>query len=111
MKDLVWLRPDGQEMTDEDWHQPAAYTLGLFLAGVLTEQDERGRQLRDANFLVLLNAKADPVSFVLPKFNNGDAAWAVEVDTDNTASHGHHASAEAYSLAGRSLVLLRQAGS
>jgi len=111
MKDLVWLRPDGQEMTESDWHQPTTRTLGLFLAGVLAEQDERGRQLRDDNFLLLLNAQADPVSFVLPKFNNGATAWVVDVDTDNTASHSHHASGEAYQLAGRALVLLRQAGS
>ena len=98
-------------MTESDWHQPTTRTLGLFLAGVLAEQDERGRQLRDDNFLLLLNAQADPVSFVLPKFNNGATAWVVDVDTDNTASHSHHASGEAYQLAGRALALLRQAGS
>ena len=110
MKDLVWLRPDGQEMTDTEWHQPIARTLGLFLAGVLTEQDERGRQLRDDNFLLLLNAHHEQTPFVLPLFNGG-AAWEVAVDTDHTARNGRHAAGEAYPLAARSLVLLRQVGS
>jgi isoamylase len=109
IKDLVWLRPDGQEMTDEEWQQ-AARTLGLFLAGVLTEEDERGRPLRDDNFVLLLNAHSEQVPFTLSSFGNGNETWEVMLDTDDTGRRSRHASGEDYPLAARSLVLLRQVG-
>jgi glycogen operon protein len=33
VKDLAWFRPDGQEMTHDDWHSPKARTLGMYLHG------------------------------------------------------------------------------
>jgi isoamylase len=111
MKDLVWLRPDGQEMTDAEWHEPSKRTLGLFLAGVLSEEDERGRPLRDDNFVLLLNAQAEQVPFTLPALGDGGTTWEAMVDTDDPARQSRHAVGEAYPLAARSVVLLRQAGS
>ncbi|HEX7043384.1 MAG TPA: glycogen debranching protein GlgX [Burkholderiales bacterium] len=109
IRDLVWLRPDGGEMTEEEWHKPFARTLGLSLAGELSEEDERGRPLRDDNFLLLLNAHAEQVPFTLPAFTSGETAWEVVIDTEDPARRGRHNAGEQYPLAGRSLVLLRQA--
>jgi glycogen operon protein len=35
IKDIVWLDPDGKEMTDEEWNQEFARCLGVRLAGRL----------------------------------------------------------------------------
>ena len=32
-KDVTWIRPDGEEMTDEDWADPENRTIGLLLSG------------------------------------------------------------------------------
>ena len=56
--------PDLCEMSAR--RDPALRTLGLFLAGILNEEDERGRPLRDDSFLWLLNAHDEQVGFVLP---------------------------------------------
>src|SRR5690606_27677798 len=39
-KDIVWLNPEGREMTDEEWNQGATRWLGAHLSGRgLTERD------------------------------------------------------------------------
>ncbi|HEY8555200.1 MAG TPA: glycogen debranching protein GlgX [Burkholderiales bacterium] len=108
IRDLVWLRPDGGEMTEEEWHKPFARTVGLSLAGELAEEDERGRPLRDDNFLLLLNAHAEQVPFTLPAFPDAATVWEVVVDTEDPDRRGRHNAGEQYPLAGRSLVLLRR---
>ena len=46
VKDIVWLKPDGTEMTDEEWDEHFARCLGVYLSGeALTETDRRGRRL------------------------------------------------------------------
>ena len=65
-KDLAWLGVEGEELTDEEWHDPDARTLGMYLAGESHGQDSDGRVLRDEAFLVILHAGADPVAFRLP---------------------------------------------
>ncbi|HWS02821.1 MAG TPA: glycogen debranching protein GlgX, partial [Gammaproteobacteria bacterium] len=48
VKDIVWLRPDGEEMTDREWNQYHARCLGLLLHGdAIEEHDERGRKIYD----------------------------------------------------------------
>ena len=33
IKDIVWLKPDGGEMTDAEWQQSHARCLGVYLSG------------------------------------------------------------------------------
>ena len=108
IKDLVWLRPE-REMADEDWGASFPPSLGLFLAGVgLEEQDDRGRPLRDDNFLLLLNAHHEEIQFMLPGFGQGDS-WEVEVDTFDTLRRtARHATGQTYPLQARSLALLKK---
>ena len=43
VKDVAWFRPDGKEMTDEDWNNSENRCFGLRLAGdAIEEIDERG---------------------------------------------------------------------
>ncbi|NIN50984.1 MAG: hypothetical protein GTN62_12885, partial [Gemmatimonadales bacterium] len=57
MKDLFWLRPDGQELTDDDWRDPDNRVLGMLIPGEATDEvDERGRFIKGDTLLLLLNA-------------------------------------------------------
>lgn len=108
IKDILWLRSDGREMTDEQWNQESARTLGMFLSGsAVDEMDERGQRLTDENFLLLLNAHHEQVLFSLPTVASG-MVWESLINTSDRASvSGVHYDANAnYALQARSLTLL-----
>ena len=109
-KDIVWLKPDGSEMTTSEWNQDFARSLGVFLNGrAFTETDRRGNPVRDANFVLLFNAYHDPVPFRLPALDAG--SWSAIIDTardDGLATGGTFDAASVYPLQGRSLVLLAE---
>ncbi|MEJ2576329.1 MAG: glycogen debranching protein GlgX [Gammaproteobacteria bacterium] len=112
VKDITWLTPKGQEMTQKEWSQSFARCLGVFLAGSsMEEYDERGRREKDDNFIVLLNAHHEGLDFTLPKFPE-KSRWLVELDTawpSGQRRDGRSFSAgEVYPLQKRSLVLLQQ---
>ncbi len=112
-RDLVWLKPDGGEMTGAEWHHTFARCLGVYLSGdSLTETGARGQAVRDENFLVLFNAHHEEIPFVLPTGGNGkDARWLVVMDTTHEQGlerDGVFKAGEAYALHGRSLALLQQ---
>jgi isoamylase len=111
VKDIFWLRPDGEEMTDKEWSLHHARCLGLLLHGdAIEEHDERGRQIHDDTFLLCLNADAQTVPFRMPK-HMGIARWGVEIDTFYTdgkrTDRRTFNTGEAYLLQGRSTALLR----
>lgn len=56
-KDVMWLHPDGREMTGDDWTAPDASVLGMFL-------HEAGETM-----LVWFNRLREQVEAVLPKEN------------------------------------------
>ena len=107
-KDVAWLKPDGTEMTTEEWEKEFARSLGMWLNGEqLPETDERGRPLQDSSYLVLFNAHHDPVDFKLPD----GLSWRTEADTAFDSGEppaGAPAPEGKYSVQGRSLVVLRQ---
>ncbi len=107
-RDLVWLRNDGQEMTDDEWAQPWMKTLGLFINGTtLGDVDAHGEPIVDDGFLLLLNCHTDWVEFSLPPFD-GVSDWEIVVDTFRpTADHPRHAPATKLGLDGSTLMLLR----
>src|ERR1041385_3884937 len=57
IKDILWLTPDGGEITDEVWQESSARCLGMFLSGQgILEYSARGEEIRDDNFLLIMNA-------------------------------------------------------
>jgi glycogen operon protein len=71
--DVAWLKPDGCEMSEEDWHQWFAKSFMLFLNGeALPTRDHRGRPQHDSSFLLLFNSHVEPVTFTLPGAPLGD---------------------------------------
>jgi isoamylase len=109
IKDILWLRPDGREMTDREWNQEHARTLGVFLSGsAVDEIDERGRPVADENFVLLLNAHHERVPFSLPSVASG-MSWVTLIDTFRDCSRSPrtvHDALTAYPLEPRSLTLL-----
>lgn len=111
MKDVLWLKPGGGEMSEEEWRDPSVRCVGMFLSGQgLDETDERGRKLRDENFLVLLNAHHEDLEFMLPAFSGG-ARWSAWMDTSRESGlrpADCHDSGTTYPLQARSMVVLME---
>jgi glycogen operon protein len=109
-KDIAWLKPDGTEMTEQEWNNGFARCLGVYLAGDrLGETDARGRAVTDDHFIVLFNAHDGKIPFTLPAFDSW--GWLVLFDTardEGLSPEGTYRSDNAYPLEGRSLVLLQK---
>ena len=83
VRDITWLTPKGQPMTDADWHSELARCLGILLSGdQIDEHDEHGLPITDDSMLLLLNSSPDDVSFVLPAAPT-PGAWTPILDTSN----------------------------
>lgn len=110
VKDLTWFRPDGQEMTDEDWGNWHARCLGVQLAGdAIAEVDTRGTRIVDDTLLILLNAHYAPLSFKLPAHRPG-VQWELVLDTREATGRRERTLARgngSYELESRSLALFR----
>ncbi|HTH16618.1 MAG TPA: glycogen debranching protein GlgX [Magnetospirillum sp.] len=105
--DVVWLKPDGSEMTEQDWAFPEARTLGMLFTGDTGDfyyTTDGGLPQRDMPFLLLLNSFWQPVPFTLP---GTDRRWEVWIDTfEPMRQSSVHGSGDAYPLDARSLALL-----
>jgi len=110
VKDLSWFRPDGHEMTDQDWTNAHTRCLGLRLSGdAIDEVDAQGQPIVDDTLLLLLNAHHEPAAFVLPA-SRPRVYWQPLLDTraaDGRPSTHARRGGATYALAGRSLALLR----
>jgi glycogen operon protein len=110
VKDLAWFKPDGKEMTDDDWNNGFARCLGLRLAGdAIEEVDARGNRILDDTLLILLNAHHEPVNFVLPAHRR-KVRWQAVFDTQEETIKRRQRLVRGgtdYPLEARSLVLLR----
>src|SRR5690606_10853684 len=68
LEDLTWLRPDGHEMTEDEWNSGFTRCFGMRLGGdAMLEWDERGERVTDDTFLLLFNADSLNISFTLPR--------------------------------------------
>ncbi len=114
VKDLSWFRPDGKEMTDEDWDAGYSKSLTLRLAGdAIGESDAKGRPIVDDTLLILLNAHHTPLAFTLPAHKSGirwrpvlDTALTEETEKPVTIFKG----GERYDMEARSIAVLRLDG-
>jgi len=109
VRDVVWFRPDGQEMSETDWENGQALSLGLRLAGdAIAEVDPRGRRIVDDTLLILLNAHHERLPFVLPAHQRS-VRWDLILDTREVSGRRRQRllrGGEAYALEGRSMALL-----
>ncbi|MBA2483055.1 MAG: glycogen debranching protein GlgX [Nitrosomonas sp.] len=109
-KDIVWLRPDGEEMQQEDWEMGAAKSLALLISGEAGQYHltERGEMEPDDTFLLILNASDETIQYVFPEISN----LPLQTRVIDTALNAPEEDVEqqvksSYSANPRSLVLLR----
>lgn len=109
--DISWLRPDGTAMTDAEWEDDWRRSIAVRLGGdALGELDRNGDPVTDDNLLLLFNADAEPIDFVLPTAGAG-AGWepliytaVSELPEDADPVPG----GEIFHLDGRAMALLRE---
>jgi isoamylase len=105
VKDLTWLRPDGNEMTEADWSDPTNHVLGMLILGEATDEiDERGRRLLGEAILLLTNGGVRSRPFALPQLET-PGAWVEVLNTSHPSPR--LARQGRVSLVAHSLMLLR----
>jgi isoamylase len=110
--DIRWLRTDGKEMTQEEWHAGWVRCIGLLLNGrTLDDVNALGEPIRDSTFLILLNPHHEAVRFTLPSPHEG-MTWQLCVDTRERsvqkAPPKPRLTRRTYQLIPRSLIVLRE---
>jgi glycogen operon protein len=105
LKDVAWLRPDGEEFTELDWHDPQAYAFGMLIHGQATdEKDDHGRPVIGRTLLLLANGGTRPRAFALPRLGR-PGEWHELVHTARAGTR--KITTTVVNLLGHSLVLLR----
>jgi len=110
VRDVLWLQPDGAEMTVEIWQHDQAHALAVFLAGDgLNDVDARGRGLRDDSFVMFFNASGESVQFTLPAaLARGPADLLFDTaQADGAWQERPFDAGAAFSLSGHALALVR----
>jgi glycogen operon protein len=81
VSDIGWFKPDGAQMSDDDWNG-FARSVGVYLNGeALPDPDSRGDRVVDDSFYILFNAHYEPITFTLPTCPWGER-WARVIDTN-----------------------------
>jgi isoamylase len=108
-KDVTWIRPDGEEMTQDDWDDRGAQSIGLLMLGQAADEvDVRGRTATSDTLLLLLNAGSRSRSYTLPRMEQ-PGQWEELLDTARPGAGSRVARNEAVNLTAHSCLLLRQA--
>jgi isoamylase len=113
IKDIMWLRPDGQEMTDKDWESSSARCIGMFLTAMASEEAaEEGKPLADGALLLFLNPDSKELDVTGPALAQ-PARWELILDTaasEVTPPKPVLGDGEKLKVGGQSAVLLRRVG-
>ena len=105
VSDIAWFRPDGEEMSEEDWQQPHAKSFAVFLNGdALLDVDADGRPVHDDSFLLLFNAHDERLTFRMPPESFGKD-WQLVLDTADDARRGETID-QAVDVGGRAMIVL-----
>ncbi len=107
--DITWLRPDGGEMTPEEWTAGWVRCIGLQLNGLtLDDVNGAGEIIRDDTFMILLNPHHESIKFYMPR--RTASAWELILDSccPDRSDKIIVAAGEPYELIQRSAALLRE---
>ena len=105
VRDIVWLKPNGEEMGERDWFANYVRSVGMLLNGqTMHEWSELGDLVHDDPLLILFNAYWEPLPFVLPQLDN--SRWQLAIDTAQPNLPEHPLTKNTYQLEARSLVVL-----
>jgi glycogen operon protein len=85
LRDIIWLAPSGTPMAEGNWRDGQQLSVGVFLNGAaISEPGPRGDTVRDDSFLLLFNARGEPVTFRLPGASYA-TGWEPVLDTSRPA--------------------------
>lgn len=110
VKDIRWIRTDGQDMTDEEWNSSYVRTLGMLLNGKeMNEVDEKGNDVKGAVYFIMVNAYWETVEYQLLKYG-AEFEWEIILDTSNPKGSfkGKSVKQDYYAVKPRSFVMLMQ---
>jgi isoamylase len=105
VRDVAWINQAGQQMSEEDWHNPDLRCFGMLLDGRAPTTGIRQRG-KEATILVIINGCPDAAEFQLPDCT-GAIAWNLVVDTNvaNGLDRTVFAVGDTYLVTGRSLLV------
>lgn len=108
IEDIAWFKPDGQDMSEEDWNNGFAKSLAVYMNGkAIRTPGIHGEKIVDNNFYIIFNAYHGDLTFKLPGKKYGDN-WVKEIDTDNDKiSKAVLAPDSEIDVKGRSVIVLR----
>ena len=106
VKDISWIGPDGEEMTDDAWNAGFVKSVGVRLAGdQIGDVDEQGEAIVGETLLILLNASDVPIAFTLPGHQPG-RHWRLDLDTAFATTEVKHLEGNStHDLQGRSIAV------
>ncbi|HYS53535.1 MAG TPA: glycogen debranching protein GlgX [Thermoanaerobaculia bacterium] len=112
VSDIGWFKPDGQEMSEDDWKTGFAKSLGIFLNGKsIPTPDSHGEPIVDDSFYILFNAHYEAMTFKLPTGQWGER-WVKIVDTNRPVpdlrEHHQMRAGEEIKLESHSMIVLRR---
>jgi isoamylase len=108
IKDITWLRPDGQELSPEDWGDEGIHFVSCLMRGEAGEYHltAKGEPQPDDSFFLILNAHFENIDWTLPAMSAGDR-WRLLMDTnmDGNILGESYEDGNFYATAPRSLVV------
>ncbi|HZO27613.1 MAG TPA: glycogen debranching enzyme GlgX, partial [Chloroflexota bacterium] len=110
LKDILWVRPDGNEMSEEQWQDSSVRALGVYLSGQAADiTDDEGQLIVGDSLLILFNTSDRSVPFALPDVNDG-RSWRLALDTtfpDRPEGRPRGFDGRRYRVGPRSVVVLK----
>jgi len=84
--DLGWYSSSGRPMTLPEWGNPLMHAVAVYLDGTdAPDQAPDGTPLLDDDFLILVNAYWELVTFTIPLVRDVKQTWFVELDSYDPA--------------------------
>jgi isoamylase len=81
LRDIGWLTPSGEEMTEQDWDSGFGRSVAVFLNGEgIPDTDARGERIVDDSFLLCFNAHDAGIDFTMPHEEYA-TTWEIVLDT------------------------------
>jgi glycogen operon protein len=84
--ELRWFSAAGMPMSGEQWADPTMHAIAVYLDGSdAPDEADDGTPLLDDDFLILVNAYWQPVTFTIPPVREATQTWFVELDSYDPA--------------------------
>ncbi len=84
IRDIMWFRPDGVEMEEDDWGHSWIKCFSVYLSGdAMHDVDNEGNTIIDDSFLLIFNATHETIRFTLPF---PEKTWGCIINTFDDAT-------------------------